>query len=255
MKTILGILLIAAPMGAQTALAPPQIGFVADANRSLRPLLGIAGNFVLGDSLADEVSDVASSGAFALVKTNSAVTVLDSAGVALFTLDTDPGRAVFAFAADGQPSRAWLPSQGLLLTWNADHFESQPVHPEVLAGQVESVAPGRFAVKRADGLWLVEIAADGSLAAQAALPGVAGPLLLAADGSLLYADGEALVVRGADGTERRIDTGAVISQMAPLSANWLRFVERHTRRQFAVCTAAGRERVLQLPEGASCCER
>jgi hypothetical protein len=78
MRALLATLLMAAGMAwAQTSLTPPQIGFMRDATDSLRPVYGIAGNFLLGDPVAVGVVSAAYSGSCGWVKTRSTVAVID----------------------------------------------------------------------------------------------------------------------------------------------------------------------------------
>ena len=59
-RILLTICLTGALACGQPAIAPPRVGFIQDSNHSFRPVLGLAGNFVLEASLRDDVTSSAS---------------------------------------------------------------------------------------------------------------------------------------------------------------------------------------------------
>ena len=91
MKTVLLSLTLAAIASTQPALSPPQVGFLQDSANSLRPVFGIAGNFLMGDSTASDVVAAAFSGSFGILKTDSALIVTDRQGQRIATQDAPAG--------------------------------------------------------------------------------------------------------------------------------------------------------------------
>lgn len=255
MKTWFIALLMAGSCPAQ--IGTPQLGFVVDGARSLRPLMGLSGSWVLGDPVVGGVVNAASSGSFSLVKTDTSILVLDGRGNPVSSTDAEPGPAAFSFDGTGRPGLAWVRSAGLL-AWRTDHWEGGVVTGGLVGGQVLSLVQlgqdrVRFFTQRDDSFWVVELAlANGSLLSQTALPGVAAPALLQADGRLVYTDGTGIVVRDVDGTERRVDLGFIPVEFHPLADGWLLVWDQDSTR-FAVRTQAGMERVSQLPEVQPCC--
>src|SRR5260221_14688765 len=65
------------PLALWAQIATPQIGFMQDGGNALRPVYGIAGNFVLGDSSAADVQAASFSGSFGMLKTASTLIVID----------------------------------------------------------------------------------------------------------------------------------------------------------------------------------
>ena len=76
MTKIAALLLASAGAWAQPAIAPPSLGFVEDSARSLRPAYGLAGNFILGPSVAGKIVSEAFSGSIGLLKTDSSLAAL-----------------------------------------------------------------------------------------------------------------------------------------------------------------------------------
>lgn len=234
---------------AQRVIVPPQLGWVRDANSGLRPVTGLAANFILGDSVTDGVVSSAFSGSFGIVKTDVALSVLDRDGQTVFRRDTDTGPALFAFSDDGAPAFVYLTQSQALLKWKTDRLEPAPFNVEGLAGDVQSIAsPVRdraaIVVKRDDGLWLV----DPDLGTQSFLPGVEGPVLLRNDGSLLYAGPQGLMLRQTDRSEQPLDSSIAVATFELMGKDWVHITERDSLRHFAIRLESGREQIYQLPE-------
>jgi hypothetical protein len=256
MKTILITLAFAAAACAQPALAPPQIGFLLDGAGSLRPLYGIAGNFVLGDSAADGVVSAAFSGTFAVLKTDSALIVTDPAGHALTTTGTPVGPAAFAFTKAGIPAFAYLPQSNLLLMWNATGFQTVVFDCGAFpAGAVQSIsAPDpahvAFFVQQSDGLWDVRVLlATGEVDSQTALPGVTAPALALASGDVLYGDANGIVLRGTAASETHLAATLPANfSLQQMGDGWVQIRDLEGGAQFAVRVTPGREGFYALPE-------
>src|SRR5437016_3683174 len=98
MKLILIIPFITAVVAsAQPGIVSPRIGFVQDAAHSIRPMFGLAGNFIAGDAIAADVVSSAFSGSFGLLKTDAAVILVDDVGHTIANLDAPSGSALFGF--------------------------------------------------------------------------------------------------------------------------------------------------------------
>lgn len=220
---------------AAAQIAPPQLGFVVDHRQSLRPLVGLSGNLLLGPSAGEGVISAASSQTFVMIKTNPSLSILDTAGNLKYAITTSPGPALFAFCKNGDPALVWLPNENVLLQWNVDHLEPLNLTSEVLA-----LAPGRLVIQRGDTLYELDIATSN----QTALPGVNAPVWLDPEGSLIYAEGTALVR-----PEGRLELGFKPRYFVPLGPGWLLVGEVGTTRQFAVRITPGYEQVSLLPAG------
>ncbi len=241
------LILFIAAMGAfaEQGLAPPQLGFIDASDHTLRPVLGISGNLLLGSAAAENVEAAAFSGSVGLVKTTTSLMAFDATHM-LGSVDAAPGPALFAFASDGSLSVALMPESGLLLRWTGKDFETTSLPSDLnglpLAIAVSAADRVCVVVQRLDGLWLIE----GS--AQTAISGVQPALLLANDGSVLYASGTELVLREPSGSERRIQVGVAIGELHWMGTAWIQIVPANSTLQYALHLTSGQQKISQLPE-------
>jgi hypothetical protein len=239
---------------AQSGLTPPQIGFLRDSVQNVRPLLGISGNFWLGDAVAANVVSAASSGNASMLKTKDSLCVLNALGHPVGSAWTATGTALFAFTTAGAPALAWLPDSGELLRWNGTGFKPTPASAADLDGAVVSLAApdsssAAFAVQRDGQLWRVDISLlDGGVLFAANLAGAAAPALLFDDGTLLYAGKAALVLRGPQGQERTIAfTGSAV-EFTPMGQDWILVENGQPPTYLGLRLSTGR--LFELPEVA-----
>lgn len=256
MKAILAFLSLSALLYAQPALDPPRIGFVQDSRHAVYPVNGLAGNFLLGEAAWRGIVSAAFSGSFGLLKTDSKLLAVDRRGKTLGSVDAPPGPALFAFAHDGSPALAYLPESRTLLVWREGSFAPvrlDPVLPgsgKVLAIGLADARQAALVVEREDGLWELRVRlATAGVTSQVALIGVTGPLLLLANGGLIYAETGAVVLRNPDGPEKRIPA-RLPSKLAfqQMGGDWIAVRDLAGRRAFAVCVTGGREQSYVLPE-------
>ena len=252
MKKLFALVWMAVALAcAQPALAPPQTGFMLDGGGALRPVFGIAGNFVIGDAVATEIRFAAYSGTFGIVKTGSAVVVLDRQGQLVASVDAPPGPALFAFSRGGDPALVYVSDANVLLRWRDGTFEAIPFasDPVVSIAALDS-ARARLIVQRDDGLWDVEVlVATGEILSQAAIPDVAPPVLLLATGDLVYGGASGIVIRKPGGAERHIDAPLPASfAFQQMGDGWVQFRDLSAGREFALRVAENREQFYQLPE-------
>ena len=257
MRAILATLSMAAGMAwAQTLLTPPQVGFIRDAVGSLRPVSGIAGNFLLGDPVATGVISAAYSGSSGWMKTNSTVAVIDKTGSTVANADAPDDPALFAFARTSEPALAYLAASDTMLAWNAGAITAVPVHATALgANAVLAIAApdsdhAAMIVQRDDGLWDVRLqVATGQIDAQTALLGVAAPVSMLSTGELVYPGANGIVLRQTDGTERHISAQLPASfAFQQMGDGWMQLPDLAGSRQFAIRVAQNHEQSYQLPE-------
>ena len=240
---------LAAQLSAQPGLASPQLGWLRDAASGLRPVTGIAGNFILGDSVTDGVVSSAFSGSFGILKNDTSLSVLDRAGQTVFRADSEAGPALFAFADDGTPAFVYLTQSQTLLKWNGSGLEPAAFQLDNLGGIVQSIAtPARdlatVVISSEDGLWLVDLGTG----TRTFLPGVDGPVLLRNNGALLYAGSQGLVLRLADQSEQPFEGSVAVASFELMGKDWVHVTERESARHFAIRLEPGREQLYQLPE-------
>lgn len=256
MRTVTALFLLSAGAWAQSSLAPPQLGFVEDGAYALRPAYGLAGNFVLGPSLAGNVVTQAFSGSFGLLKTASSLAAFDSQGKRQASMDAAPGPALFAFSPDGVTGLAYIASNHALFEWRGSAFEpvslnyQEAIAETVLAIAFPTPSEASLFVQRDDTIWEQRVALGkvGTIS-QNAVIGVHAPLLALPTGDILYSDALGIVVRRTDGAEVRIaaslPAGFSLQQM---NRDWVQLTDLDRNARFAIRTTPGREGFYQLPE-------
>jgi hypothetical protein len=239
------------PLALWAQIATPQIGFMQDSGNALRPVYGIAGNFVLGDSAAADVQQASFSGSFGIMKTASALIVIDRQGQIVASQDTPTGSALFAFSRTGAPALAYLPDANVLLQWSDGVFQQVPFVPPTNVLSIASIDAGQAALilQRDDGLWDVRVLlSTGEVISQTAILGMTAPALLLATGELIYGDANGIVARKPDGAEKHID-----AQLPPTFAfqqigeGWIQVRDLATQQQYAVRLTEGKEQFYALP--------
>ncbi|HYL73458.1 MAG TPA: hypothetical protein VEU96_04600 [Bryobacteraceae bacterium] len=256
MKGFLLSMAIAAMACAQPGLAPPQIGFIQDSSNALRPVIGIAGNFLLGDPMQTGLTSAAFSGLSGMVKTDSALLAIDRQGQPVAASDAPSGSALFAFSQSGAPSFVYFVDANAWMTWDGQQFQpgafdlSAFDSPVVVSIASPNDGEAQIILQRDDGLWDIRLQLSaGTVTSQSAIPGVTAPMLALANGNLIYRDADGLVLRKPDGSELHIP--------APLPPNiafqqmgdgWIQIRDLDTPNQFAVRITEGREQFYQLPE-------
>ncbi len=215
---LLILLLTAGRASSQPAIGPPPAGFIRDFEHSVRPVIGIPGNFLLGDSIGEGVISFAFSGVTGLLKTDSSLQVLDRLGQTTYARDAAAGPALFAFAVDGAPAYTYVVSTRAILIWRTDHFDAVQWEIGGTVVAIANPAAGVLAaiVEREDGPW--EMTFDVST----------GNLL-----SQTYA------------TADLESPDTIVEQM---DKSWVHVMEPGSHKHYAVQSEPGRTRRYQLPE-------
>jgi hypothetical protein len=255
MRFVLLLLAIAVTVCAQPALAPPQIGFIQDSSNTLRPVYGIAGNFVLGDATQAGLTSAAFSGSFGIVKTDTSLLAIDRQGQAIAASDAPSGSALFAFSQSGAPSFAYLVDANAWMVWDGQSFLPASFDLTAFGSatvvSITSQHDGEAAIilQRDDGLWDIRILmAAGEVTSETAIPGVTAPLLALATGDLVYADANGIVVRKLDGSERHIPAQLPANfGFQQMGDGWIQLRDLATLNQFAVRITQDREQFYGLP--------
>lgn len=243
----------------QHAIAPPRLGFVADGSRTLRPLYGMAGSFILGPAVRGAVVSQAFSGSLGLLKTNLFLAAYDPQGqplgsVPLGSINVSRGPALFAFSPDGTAALAYVASSDALYEWKGGAFSRswvRPVDGRVLAIAFPAAFEAALIVERSAGdIWEIRepLGGLGTLSEQA-LPGVHAPLLALSSGDLVYPGVGGIVVRHPTGAEVHIPATLPVSfSLQQMNRDWVELAGRATKAHFAIRTTPAREGIYQLPE-------
>jgi hypothetical protein len=251
------LLLVSVGVFAQSGIAPPQLGFVDDSARALRPAYGVAGNFILGRSIAGPIISEAFSGSVGLLKTDSSLVAFNAQGKHLASMKVSVGPALFAFSPQGTTALVFVPSSDSWIEWRGSAFAPIALDPEQLgADEVRAIAfPSPFeatAIVRRNGdeLWELHLplGAAGTLS-QNALHGVQAPLLAMPTGDLVYGDAQGIIIRKTDGSEVRITASLPADfTLQQMNSDWVELSDLHSHARFAVRATPGREGLYRLPE-------
>ena len=261
MKQLPAITWIALSIVASAAaqIRPPQLGFAGAADGSVRPVYGVAGNFILGPSITGEavaghVVSQAFSGSLGLLKTESSLAAFDAQGKLLATTDAAAGPALFAFSLDGLTALAYVSSSDTLVEWRAGQLVTMPFSPEpdtILAIALPNPLEASLIVQRPDGIWELRfLLTRAGVVSQKALMGVTAPVLALASGELIYSDANGIVLRNPDNSEVHI-AGRLPAKFSlqQMDSNWVQLSDLATPRRFAIRVSSGREGFYELPEG------
>jgi hypothetical protein len=249
--TLMALSLVACA-AAQSAIRPPQLGFAGAADGTLRPVYGVAGNFILGppisgEAVAGKVISQAFSGSLGLLKTDSTLAAFDEQGKVLATIDAAAGPALFAFSLDGTTALAYVASNNTLVEWRAGQLITMPFHPEpgtVLAVALPNAFEASLIIQRDDGIWEVR---SGS---QRALVGVTAPVLALASGELVFSDAKGIVLRNPDNSEVHIAARLPAKfSLQQMDSSWVQLSDLDSSRRFAIRVLSGYDGFYQLPEG------
>lgn len=240
----------------QPAISPPQIGFMLDSAGALRPVSGVAGNFLVGDPIAKDVLSAAYSGSAGWMKTASSVGVFDLQGQAIASTHAPKGPALFAFSSAGQPALAYLISSSTLLQWTGGKFVAVPLDSTALAadavisiGLPESDHAGLL-IERQNALWDVRVVlATGQVDSQTALAGITAPALIVAGFGIVFTDANGIVISKSDGSQIHIPAQLPISfALEQMGNGWLEVRDLAHPLAFAVRLGGNRQGVYALPE-------
>jgi hypothetical protein len=262
MKTSIALIFaLASHAHGQPAVVPPQLGFVQDSARSLRPVYGVAGNFILGPSVilgksvVGHVISEAFSGSVGLLKTDSSLYAFDSEGRLLASVAVSSGPALFAFSPAASTALAYIASNNSLVEWRGEGFASISLNDDIATEAVLAIAfPNASQVslllQRNDTVWQVNLALGtlGSVS-ETALLGIHAPLLALPSGDLFYRDTGGMVIRRPDGSEVHVPATLPVSlSLQQMSREWVQLTDLNSNARFAIRTTQGREGFYQLPE-------
>jgi hypothetical protein len=205
-RTIAILLLTALTAAAQIGV--PRLGCFADDQGHMRSVLGVTGNFLIGDPEADNVLSVACSDRLTLIKRDDSLEIRK--GDSVTTAPAPAGPAIFGLSTDGSTTLVYYPATSEWFRTNGSDPQAIPGPPdgEVLAvGQPESPAA---IVGRDGALWIAG-------AESRPLPDdAAAPVLLLPHGAALYTRGQELVLSRADGSEE-----SIAMDEPPIALEWM----------------------------------
>lgn len=243
------LLMMAAAWGAaQSRLEAPWLGLLDDSAGALRPLYGVAGNFVPGEALVQGAISVACTERWALVKLERQVILMEAGGSVRARWEAPPGEALFAFTAEGDPALVYFSQTGELNGIG-------PEAPAPLALKDPPVAVGSLdqeravlIVRREQGLmWQTLRLASGQVEQESLLAPEGGPAVLLPGPLVVYAQGAELRVQ-AGGGERRLRLPWPAERLRQLSDRWVEIVPSGAAGRMALRVDEESLTLYRLPE-------
>jgi len=217
---------------AQSGIEVPAIGTMVDPSGSLRPVEGVAGNFLLGPATVTGVLSTACSERLCLAKTDTKI--VSAAG----EIDAPLGPAIFG--VDGDQAVVFFPEPRMFARWHDNTLDplDWSVNSEVLSIRVRGDETD-VAVRRDGSVSIVH--PDGSVVDWVA--DTSEPVLLLREG-VLFATPDELVLRHPDASEVRFAfTGA--QTIAAMGSHYAAI--RAGDATYALRTESGREQLFLLP--------
>ena len=253
-RTLAITLLCSALSAAQSGLAPPRLGCLVAGTGSLRPLLGLPGNFILGEVAASEVRSAACSERFTLLKREDALELLDEEMRLIRRWSAPGGAALFALSAEGLPAVAYFPdsSQWFRVTqreFRKLELDGLETDVEVLALAQPETDRLAAVVQKRGRLWLMKLSlATRQIGEERELAGATAPVLLRPDGALLFAAPGGLIVQTPDGAERGVPLPGSPAGLEQMSGGWIHVQLAEGKGRLALRLLDDAEELYQLPE-------
>jgi len=244
------LLLVPALPAAQSPIGYPRAGCFRDEAGLLRSVLGVAGNFVIGDAEGSGVVSAACRGKLALVKTEDTIELRDRESGRVLAWRAPEGAALFAFPGNGAAPLVFFPaaSEWLRADEGAEARALPPIDGEPLAVSSSDGKAALMVVRREGGLFLLKVLLDwGVVEDEAELAGAHAPVLLLGGGTALWGDAADLVARAPDQRERRIALSAPAKAIEHLGEDWVRIV-LESGGHMALRLSPGAEELYRLPE-------
>lgn len=240
--------------GSELGFGAPLAGCLRDEASRLRPILGLPGNFILGDPLRSGVSGAACGDGFILAKTDDALEWLDSSGRLLRRWSAPSGPALFGLARDGSRALVHFPSTSQWFLAADGGLHPLPLDlgadpGEVLAVALTEAGHAAAVVRIEDRLWLWKAAlADGRIIEEHDLAEASAPVLPLRSGAIVWGGGGDLTIQASDNTLRRIPLPAPPIEFEAMAGEWILVKLAGGQGHFALRLSDHREELHRLPE-------
>lgn len=225
----------------------PSAGLVRLPDGRISRVLGVAGAFVLDPVDGLGADRAAFSGKLLVSKNGGTVRVLDANLSPISESDAAQGTAVFGFSPDGTRAVAAYPGDGRVSVFRGTEWGDVPIDGSGVNSVALAADDSLWLIRDEDGELIIERRriSDGGIELRAPLGATSAPALVLPDGSCLFVRGDAVLFRGARGSEHRLDTASDLTNFNIMGPSW---IEAGTRsgRTYAIRTGP-RIQVYELP--------
>jgi hypothetical protein len=224
-------------LAANAGLEAPRLGFVRLADNHVRALRGVAGSFYFGEPMASEVRHFAFNGRIGVrTSANQSAELIGSSGEVLRTARID-GK-VRAIGLSPLEASAYVLTDAELWRLNASAVERFPAPDVPAEGQLAGlsgsgsyidlvlVQEGQVSMLRH---WML----SGETQVRQAFSAQVQHLLVLKENLLLWTEGESLVLRRADASLAKIETGSRLVALQEAGDRWFH-ATGEDGRQFAI---------------------
>lgn len=245
-----------AAVWAQSGIVAPRAGCVLDRDGTLRTLFGVSGVFVTGDAVQTGVVSAACSSQLTLAKTAAALEARDASMQLLGRWPAPSGPARFAFPRSGAAAFVYFEHTRELHYFDGRRTLRRLRLPDALEGEVLALAvPDALhltaVVRGASGAQLVRIQVFRALVEQVLpLEGIPDAVFIDRDGTLVYGEGNGLVIRRPNQAEQHLALPAPALRMAQTGDNFAGISFAGAAAPAVLDLREGREKVLRVPEAA-----
>jgi hypothetical protein len=231
----------------------PRIGAVREPDGSVRAILGLPSNLVLGEPLPIDPALAASfSDQAGLVLVKGSIELLSPDGKIVSSYATGEPNAILDITDGPDTALAWLPSAGKFLRWNEHAFIASAFDTSRLMGSIRSVhlldsAHADLLVSNDETLERICISiADGVPVRSEMLP-ESGEAAFQANSFLLFHDASGLELRGPDGARRTFSILQTDLVFEKSGKDWLHISSASAGQQWVLHLDARNPVLSELP--------
>jgi hypothetical protein len=255
MRVVLGWIALLAGAAAAGELRAPLVGYLSGGSGELRPVVGVAGSFIVREPILGKVRAAAFAGNFGVVDTGEELLLVDTDLEVLGRASLPATASHLGVARDGRLGVAYLPDTEELCRLEPGREAGLSCVAVAPGGKVQALGLGAgrtvlLATEHGSQLWLAEVdLRTGRTLRESLLPGVTAPLwLLGADRVLYRQDGE-IVLRLPGGAETRIVAPAPAEGFEAMGEGWVR-LRSAGGGIWALRVTGGELELFCLPESA-----
>ena len=231
----------------------PRVGILRCADRTVRPILGLQDNFILGDAVFASADAVSFSDRGGLAASNGSVYVVAPSGHVLGQYSSSERHPVLSIERDLTTAIAYLPSEQTLLRWNGRSFSPVRLATAASFGTISSIelqdtdSARLLATTPDNNVSEITVSLDtGQTASVRLLPSIQGPAFLY-DSLVLFQDKEGLEIEAANGARRTLSIAAEHLVVERMASQWLHITSSDTKQSWALNLSGGTLHLSEIP--------
>jgi hypothetical protein len=231
----------------------PRIGAVREPDGSIRPLLGLPANLILGEPLpVDPALAAAISDRAGLLLVKGRLELISLGGSVAGFYATGETNAILDITGGPDTALAWLPSTGTFVRWDGHQFIDSAFDASRVAGSIRAVrlldsAHAELLVAHADTLERVSISLTDGVPVRSEMLAEAGVSAFQANSFLLFHDASGLELRGPNGVMRALPVTETDLVFEESGKQWLHISSASAGRQWMLHLDTRNSILSELP--------